>query len=268
MQTRQLLGVPLLAIALLLSGAGCGGKKVSRTDAPADTTARTEAPADQPASLTVANQTIVDGAVSIPTVVLPVEGWVAVHADNGGIPGAIIGQTALSAGSYTDTKVTIDATKATPVLHAMLHIDQGAPGIFEFPGADIPLSYQGTGVVGSFEAAATPTETEAVKADETAPAAAEPSAPEVKAFTMTAKQWAFEPATITVNKGDKVRLTVKSLDVDHGLSLPAFGVKATLKAGETATVEFNADKTGSFPFVCDVSCGSGHSDMRGTVVVK
>jgi cytochrome c oxidase subunit 2 len=27
------------------------------------------------------------------------------------------------------------------------------------------------------------------------------------------------------------------------------------------------DKVGTFPFVCDIFCGSGHEDMTGTIVV-
>ncbi|HIH16302.1 MAG TPA: hypothetical protein HA252_02775 [Candidatus Diapherotrites archaeon] len=80
--------------------------------------------------------------------------------------------------------------------------------------------------------------------------------------------WGFEPSTIEVNQGEWVRLVVSTQDGVHGLAIPAFGVSQKLEPGKTTVAEFKADKAGHFPFYCNVSCGSGHSDMRGTLVVK
>src|SRR3989338_5973863 len=90
---------------------------------------------------------------------------------------------------------------------------------------------------------------------------------QVKEFKMTAKQFAFEPEIIEANKGDKVRLIVTSVDVPHGLSIPEYGINERLNPGKTVTVEFTADKTGSFTAFCSVFCGAGHSKMRGKIVV-
>jgi cytochrome c oxidase subunit 2 len=92
--------------------------------------------------------------------------------------------------------------------------------------------------------------------------------PEVKEFSITAKQWSFEPSTIEVKKGDKVRLLIKSIDVEHGFALPEFNVNENLSPGKEIKVEFTANKTGTFTFYCNVYCGSGHKDMKGTLVVK
>ena len=70
-----------------------------------------------------------------------------------------------------------------------------------------------------------------------------------------------------VKKGDKVRLLVTSLDVPHGLSIPEYGINERLDPGKTVTVEFTADKTGSFTAFCSVFCGAGHSKMGGQIVV-
>ena len=91
---------------------------------------------------------------------------------------------------------------------------------------------------------------------------------EVKEIEVTAKQWEFIPNPIEVNKGDKVRLKIRSLDVTHGFALPDFGISQRLEPGKTEIVEFTADKTGSFTFFCNVPCGSGHSSMRGTLIIK
>jgi len=103
--------------------------------------------------------------------------------------------------------------------------------------------------------------------DQTQTSAAAP-ADNVKEFTMTAQNWQFSPATITVNKGDKVRLKITSVDVTHGFALKDFNVNVTLEPGQTQIVEFVADKVGSFSFRCSVPCGEGHREMQGTLIVK
>ena len=91
---------------------------------------------------------------------------------------------------------------------------------------------------------------------------------EVKEFKMTAKQFQFEPATIEVSKGDKVKLVVTSVDVPHGFSIPEYGINQRLDPGKPVTIEFKADKEGTFTAFCSVFCGSGHSSMKGKIIVK
>src|SRR5262245_15581374 len=43
--------------------------------------------------------------------------------------------------------------------------------------------------------------------------------PAEKTFEITAKRFAFEPATIEVTQGDTVKLTVKSSDSTHGFEI-------------------------------------------------
>lgn len=91
---------------------------------------------------------------------------------------------------------------------------------------------------------------------------------ETKEFDLIAKQWAFEPSTIEVNKGDTVKLNIKSIDVRHGFKLPDFRINEALEPGKIVNIEFVADKTGTFTFSCSVFCGSGHKDMTGQLIVK
>ncbi|MBI4148949.1 cupredoxin domain-containing protein [Candidatus Woesearchaeota archaeon] len=90
----------------------------------------------------------------------------------------------------------------------------------------------------------------------------------VREFTMTAKKWEFNPATIIVNAGETVRLSITSLDVAHGFSLPDFNVNSRIEPGQATVVEFVADTPGTYTFFCSVYCGSGHSSMKGTLVVQ
>jgi plastocyanin len=89
-----------------------------------------------------------------------------------------------------------------------------------------------------------------------------------QSFDITAKQFSFSPSTITVTEGDSVTLRLTSADVDHGFSLPAFGVSKQISAGATTSVTFTADTVGTHTFSCSVFCGSGHSGMKGSLVVK
>jgi cytochrome c oxidase subunit II len=90
----------------------------------------------------------------------------------------------------------------------------------------------------------------------------------IQFFKMTAKKWAFDPSTITVKKGDTVVLSIESIDVAHGISISEFDVLERLEPGVTTEIEFVANKTGSFSMVCSVFCGSGHSGMKGTLIVE
>ncbi len=91
---------------------------------------------------------------------------------------------------------------------------------------------------------------------------------EVKTFNMTVKRFSFDPYEITVEKGDKVRLIITSLDTAHGFAVLDYGVNIIVKADETVTSEFIADKAGQFNFACSVFCGSGHNEMKGRLIVK
>ena len=90
----------------------------------------------------------------------------------------------------------------------------------------------------------------------------------VKEFRIIAKQWEFIPRTIEVNQGDQVRLVITSVDVAHGYAIPGYGINERLIPGRETIIEFTADKKGTFTPYCSVSCGAGHSSMRGTLIVN
>lgn len=89
-----------------------------------------------------------------------------------------------------------------------------------------------------------------------------------KEFTMVATDFAFTPGVIEVNEGDTVILYITSTDVAHGIAIPEFNVKEELPLGEQKTVQFVADKKGTFNFYCNVYCGDGHREMTGSLVVN
>ena len=91
---------------------------------------------------------------------------------------------------------------------------------------------------------------------------------EIKTFDVIASRFTFDPATIAVVQGDRVRLRVRSADRAHGIGIKAFRVKALVpNSGEVVTVEFVADRAGAFEISCSEYCGSGHAVMKGRLIV-
>ena len=97
------------------------------------------------------------------------------------------------------------------------------------------------------------------------PVLATPATP--RRVEVTAKKFSFEPAEITVQKGQAVDLVVKSADVAHGLRIRELNLDVKVNKGATADAHFTADKTGTFVGHCSVFCGSGHGKMTLTIHV-
>jgi cytochrome c oxidase subunit 2 len=64
-----------------------------------------------------------------------------------------------------------------------------------------------------------------------------------------------------------VRLVMEAQDVLHSFFVPAFRVKQDLVPGRYTQLWFTPTKIGTFDIFCAEYCGTGHSAMRGKVVV-
>lgn len=84
---------------------------------------------------------------------------------------------------------------------------------------------------------------------------------------VTAHRFAYDPAEITVKKGQPVVIVLKSTDVAHGLRFRDLGLNVTVGAKGTGQLSFTPDKTGDFVGHCSVFCGSGHGSMTLTLHV-
>jgi cytochrome c oxidase subunit 2 len=95
------------------------------------------------------------------------------------------------------------------------------------------------------------------------------SAGDVQTIDVTASRFQFEPSSISVAQGQRVQLRLHSADRSHAFAIKAFRVKAEIpEGGGTVTVEFVADQAGTFAFTCSEYCGTGHSRMKGTLIVQ
>lgn len=93
-------------------------------------------------------------------------------------------------------------------------------------------------------------------------------ADEPRVIDITAKRFEFSPATITLKKGEAVKLRVTSEDVTHGLFLRPLKIDADLEPGQTREMTVTPEKTGTFLAICHHFCGAQHGNMKLTIVVE
>ena len=91
--------------------------------------------------------------------------------------------------------------------------------------------------------------------------------PPAKVVKVLARRFTFSPDRITLKMGVPVVFDVTTADVLMGFSVPDFGVRADVLPGKVAQVRMVPDKIGTFTFLCDIFCGSGHETMSGTIMV-
>ncbi|MDX6528763.1 MAG: cytochrome c oxidase subunit [Blastocatellia bacterium] len=92
--------------------------------------------------------------------------------------------------------------------------------------------------------------------------------PVERVIHITAKNFRFNPDSITLKKGEPVVFEISSGDRKHGFSLRAFGLRSDVLPGQVSRIRFTPNKTGKFTFSCDLFCGDGHEEMTGTVIVN
>src|SRR5512134_2617602 len=91
--------------------------------------------------------------------------------------------------------------------------------------------------------------------------------PAERHFRIEANSFQYTPEAIQVNPGDHVTIDLVSTDVVHGLYIDGYDLNVTADPGQTATLSFVADRSGSFRFRCSVTCGALHPFMIGKLNV-
>jgi len=84
----------------------------------------------------------------------------------------------------------------------------------------------------------------------------------VREIVVDAKMFEFNPSIITVKEGEKIRIKMNNLDVEHSIYIPELDVHIHDEG------EFVAGKKGTFIFYCHSYCGSGHENMKGVLIVE
>tara|TARA_Y100000310_G_C20568274_1_gene756664 strand:- start:680 stop:1201 length:522 start_codon:yes stop_codon:yes gene_type:complete len=89
-----------------------------------------------------------------------------------------------------------------------------------------------------------------------------PATPEVKEFRLSGKNYEFSLDEIKVNQGDTVKIVFRSESGSHDWVVDEFDAATErVQADEESSVEFVADKAGTFEFYCSV----GDHRTRGMV---
>jgi cytochrome c oxidase subunit 2 len=92
-------------------------------------------------------------------------------------------------------------------------------------------------------------------------------------------EWSYEyPPSLTggapkysyqlyVPKNESVNFNIRSLDVIHAFWIPAFRLQIDAVPGITTHYRATPIRLGSYPVICNLLCGAGHSLMRSTIHV-
>jgi predicted lipoprotein with Yx(FWY)xxD motif len=144
----------VLLVPFMLGLAACGPLQALGGNSQATPTTVVPVTGIQP-SVTVKDQETDGTTIVVEDVVSQGPGWMVIHNQVNGNIGDPIGETAVNSGDNKNVVVNIDPTKATPVMYAMLHVDAGTVGKYEFPGPDIPVTINGAMVSPGFNATIT-----------------------------------------------------------------------------------------------------------------
>ena len=87
-------------------------------------------------------------------------------------------------------------------------------------------------------------------------------------FTLEAKNFSFSLSEIRVKQGETVHITLKNTEGTHDWKLDEFSAATkVLQIGQEETIEFVADKVGSFEYYCSIGNHRAQG-MVGTLVVE
>ena len=90
---------------------------------------------------------------------------------------------------------------------------------------------------------------------------------EARVIEVTARRFVWVPDEIKVKLHETVQLEFTAPEVVMGFYCPELKLRQMIIPGQKPLVQWTADRTGTFDFVCDVFCGDGHEGMAGRIVV-
>ena len=90
---------------------------------------------------------------------------------------------------------------------------------------------------------------------------------ETHVVSITARRFEFSPSRITLAKGEPVTLRFVSEDVTHGFFQRSLGLDLEIDPGKPTDVTLTPATAGSYVAICDFFCGTGHGNMKMTILV-
>ena len=98
--------------------------------------------------------------------------------------------------------------------------------------------------------------------------AGQDQAPTRREITVTARDYSFSPNRVEATQDDLIKLTVQSADNAYGFTIDEYRVSKRVPAGGSTTIEFRADRAGTFAFYSGLKSDARHDQMRGQFVVR
>lgn len=258
-----------VALTLAACGGGDAADDTANTASSAPSSDPATEPATAPAAIAADDQESNGVSIVIARVDLPAAGFIAVHIDDGGSPGPVIGVSdLLTEGTTNDVTVTLDEPLAADAtVYPMAHIDTNGNGIYEFgtvsgvdgPGVtadgDVAVVPVNIGV-----AASDPADTEgSADAESDAETDAETDAGADAGNVITISDFSFDGVaevpigtTVVVTNTDPSPHTWSAED----------GTFDSGALSEGDTFEFTFTEAGEFAYFCNF-----HPSMTGTIVV-
>lgn len=90
----------------------------------------------------------------------------------------------------------------------------------------------------------------------------------VKTFTVSGNNFAFDVKEIKVKKGDTVKIVFKNTTGFHDWVIDEFNARTQkIQGGQSETIQFVADKTGTFEYYCSVGTHR-QQGMKGNLIVE
>jgi hypothetical protein len=219
-------------------------------------------------SVTVTDQDSDGSSVTVDNVVADAAGWIVIHLDNNGSPGPVIGQSAVEAGDNADVSVSLDpALEGDTSLWAMLHVDEGTVGTYEFPGPDVPVRDGDMIVMTPFVATvgaaegdvdATEAMTDTAEMDDTAAMTDTEDMGDSEAMTDTADMGDMDAMTDTMDMGDDTEETAEAADMGDTEAMTD-----TADMGDTAYMTETEDM-GDMDAMTDTMDMGDTTDAEGT----
>ncbi|VAW40279.1 hypothetical protein MNBD_CHLOROFLEXI01-4837 [hydrothermal vent metagenome] len=97
-----------------------------------------------------------DGLLQIDSILLPEDGWLAIHAEEDGRLTEPLGVVPLTAGLHENVLVAIPWREGTPTLVAILYVDNGRSLHFDYQAEDVPMQVNGESLTVAFAASYPP----------------------------------------------------------------------------------------------------------------
>lgn len=85
------------------------------------------------------------------------------------------------------------------------------------------------------------------------------------ALTIGAKNFEFDQTEYRVAAGEPIHFAINNTDGYHGFEIRKLGIKVDPGEGEQYTIS----EAGTYEILCSIpACGTGHRDMKATLIVE